>query len=452
MNDQPKEPRQGAGHAVSRRKFLKNSAAAGAAAGIAMPYFVPSHVLAAPGRPGANDRIGVGHIGVGGQGMSHVREGAVAICDVDSGHIGPALHKAGGTPFTCKDFRQLLERKDVDAVYIATPDHWHAIMAVMAMQAGKDVYSEKPVCKTIQEADAMLNAVERYQRVLQIGAQGRSHPLTRKAVEYMRNGQIGKKISYVDVWHPTNWVGGKSQDSDPPADLDWDMWLGPAQWRPYNKDSTHFNFRWLMDIGAGFIRDRGNHVLSCMMWCLGADEQQPVSVEASGLQDKVGAWDTPVTMNAKWEFKNPDWTCTWAQPGRERPFPGQSKNHLIDWGFEAYGELGSMVFRNGDGGVDVEDKAKQYQAPADGFNLPEPGGADGTQNHRDNWFDCIRRRDLKPRMNIWVGRNVITLPIIANISYILGRKLQWDGASRRFVGDEEANRLLAQPYRAPWHL
>ncbi len=168
------------------------------------------------GGPGPMTALASGISASAGKESSHVRDGAVAICDVDSGHIKAAVNRAGGTPFTCRDFRQLLERKDVDAVYIATPDHWHAIMAVMAMQAGKDVYSEKPVCKTIQEADAMMNAAERYQRMLQIGAQGRSHHLTGKAVEYMRNGEIGKKISYVDVWHPTNWVGGKSPDSDPP--------------------------------------------------------------------------------------------------------------------------------------------------------------------------------------------------------------------------------------------
>jgi len=168
---------------LSRRDFLKATAA-----GIALPYIIPSGVLAAPGRPGANDRIAIGHIGVGGMGTHHVQPDAVALCDVDANHLANAAKKVRGEPFLCKDYRELLDRKDVDAVIIATPDHWHAIQTVHACQAGKDVYVEKPTCRTIQEGQAMVNAARYYGRVVQVGAQGRSNPNAHAACEFIRNG------------------------------------------------------------------------------------------------------------------------------------------------------------------------------------------------------------------------------------------------------------------------
>lgn len=429
---------------LSRRGFLKTSPA-----GLALPYIIPRTVLAQaartgnPARPGANDRINIGHIGVGGMGTNHVQADAVALCDVDSNHLENAAKKVNGTPFKCKDYRELLDRKDVDAVMIATPDHWHALMTVHACQAGKDVYSEKPTCRTIQEGHAMMNAAHRYGRVVQIGAQGRSHPAARAACQFIRNGQIGR-VKHVEIWHPNNFAGGGwGEEKAPPPELDWEMWLGPLRWRPYNSQATHFNFRWMMDSGGGFIRDRGNHVLSLVMWCLNADDTGPVSVEATGTPDKEGVWDAPVSMEARWEFKNPDWTLSWSQPGEPKPFPGQT--NPIDWGAKYFGDRDTLIIANGDGGCDTEDKAKQYKPPAYGTQIFQSPG------HRENWLDCIRTRE-RPIMPVEVGHRVVSLAIIANISYLLNRKLSWNPVTERFINDEEANRFLAQPYRAPWHL
>lgn len=432
---------------LSRRRFLAQSAAGAAAIG--MPTIIPADVLARPGRPGANDRIVYAHIGVGGMGSSHIVPDAAALCDVDANHLHEAAKKVHGSPLLCSDYRTILDRKDIDAVTIGTPDHWHAIMAVHACQAGKDVYSEKPTCKTIREGQAMINAANRYQRVVQIGAQGRSNPNAWAACQFLRNGQIGK-IQHVEVWHENNWTGGWGEEKAPPPELDWNMWLGPARWHPYNPDYVHFNFRWMMDFGAGFIRDRGNHVLSIVFWCMGADHTGPVSVEATGKPNPVGVWDVPVTMEVKWEFKNPDWTLTWSQPGARYAFPG-SKDP-ISWGAKYYGDRDTLIVANGDGGCDTEEKAKRYTPPADGFHpYIDPADADPTERHRQNWRRCIRTRE-KTVMPPEVGYRVIILPIIANISYQLGRKLRWDPVHERFIGDEEANRFLAQPYRAPWHL
>jgi predicted dehydrogenase len=191
---------------VTRRQLL------GGAATVGIPYIIPSGVLAQNGRPGANDRIVFGHIGVGGMGRSHIVPGsAAAICDVDDNSIKVSLDQmrkqnSNFAPAIYKDFRKLLERKDIDAVTIGTPDHWHAVMTVMACQAGKDVYSEKPTMRTIEEGRAMVNAARRYKRVVQIGMQGRSNGEVHKAAEFVRNGQIGRVKSVV-FWHPTNFLG-----------------------------------------------------------------------------------------------------------------------------------------------------------------------------------------------------------------------------------------------------
>lgn len=433
---------------ISRRGFLKGSAATAAVVG--MPTVIPSGVIAMPGRVAPNDRIVYAHIGVGGMGASHVVSDAAALCDVDSKRLAEIAKTVKGTPMLCKDYREILDRKDIDAVTIGTPDHWHAIMTVHACQAGKDVYSEKPTCRTIQEGQAMINAAQHYKRVVQIGAQGRSKKSHRAVCQYIRNGQIGK-VNHVEVWHENNWTGGWGNETAPPENLDWDMWLGPARWRPYNTEYAPFNFRWMMDFGGGFIRDRGNHVLSIVMWSMNSDHTGPVSVEATGDPQKEGLWDTPVTMEVKWEFKKPDWTLTWSQPGAKHTFPGSDE--ALPWGAKYFGDRGTLIQSGGDGYGDTEKKAMDYQPPSDGFHpyLDPSPVEDATERHRENWRRCIRTRE-KTIMPPETGHRVITLAVIANISYQLGRKLNWDPVHERFIADEEANRMIAQPYRAPYHL
>jgi predicted dehydrogenase len=396
---------------------------------------------------GANERIVYGHIGVGGMGSSHiVADSCAALCDVDKNHLASAAKRVQGTPLLTDDYRRVLERKDIDAVTIGTPDHWHALMTIHACQAGKDVYSEKPTCKTIAEGQAMVAAARKYKRVVQIGAQGRSNPLAAAAANYIRNGQIGQ-IQRVDIWHPNNYVSGEGfgKETDAPAHLNWDMWLGPLAWRPYNADTVHFNFRWMMDSGGGFVRDRGNHALSIVSWCTGWDDYKgKVVVEATGQQNPKRIYDVPETMQVTWEFENPKWVLTWNQPGVVNPrFPGE-------WGATYTGSNSDLIVTGGDGGCDTEQKAKEYKPPTDGFNaFMEAVDTDPTERHRQNWRRCIKTREL-PAMDVEIGVQVITLPIIANISYTLGRKLTFDMKKMQFIGDAEANRFLSEPYRAPW--
>ena len=421
---------------LGRRQFLGR-----AASGLAIPAVIPSSVLGRPGRQGANDRIRIGVIGVGGMGQNHVGPDTVALCDVDDGHLADARKRVTqGEPFLTKDFRRVLDRKDVDAVIIATPDHWHALMTVMACQAGKHVMSEKPTAKTIAEGRAMVRAARRYNRVVQIHAQGRSNPNAHAACTFVRNGGIGR-IRRVDVWHPVNFSTNDWGEAQPvPRGLDWDMWLGPLRRMPYHPLRCHFNFRWLMDSGGGFIRDRGNHALSIVSWLTNNDGYRGVvTCEASGKPHLNGFFDVPATMDVTWQFRNPDWTLTWRQPGEANPrFAGE-------WGATYSGDRDDLVVLGGDGGCDTEAKAKEFTVPSGGVEIYKSPG------HRENWLECIRT-GRRPVMDVEIGHHVITLCILGNVAWRLGRKVTYDFATERFVGDEEADRFLNEPYRAPWKL
>jgi predicted dehydrogenase len=425
---------------LSRRKFIKASAAI--ASGVAVPYVIPGGVLAEPGRLGANDRINVGFIGVGGRGRGHLnnhKENAAAVCDVDKNHLAAAVKVAGEKAFATGDYRRILERKDIDAVLFATPDHWHATQTVHACQAGKDVYCEKPACNTIAEGRAMVAATRRYNRVVQIGSQGRSIPDSYLTCEYVRNGMLGK-VNKVTCWHYENPVDNNTPDSTPPPGLDYEMWLGPAAWRPYNKARGHFGFRYVLDLGGGNIRDRGAHVFSNVLWFMDSDTIGPVSVEATGSAPPKGVYDCPTKMNVTYEFKNPDWTLVWAQPG-EKPPEYKGNN----FGFKFWGDKDTIYFDGGDGGCIADPKVKRWRVPAGGQTVFHSPG------HVQDWLQCIRtRRD--PLMNIEAAHKVASLCVIGNISYILGRKLNWDAQKEVVIGDEAANRLLYREGRGIWKI
>ena len=407
------------------------------------PTYVPQRAF------GANERIIYGHIGVGGMGSSHiVADSCAAICDVDQNHLARAAKRVTGTPFLTDDYRRLLDRKDIDAVTIGTPDHWHGLMTVHACMAGKDVYSEKPTCKTIAEGLAMVAAARKYKRIVQIGSQGRSNPKVAAAANFLRNGQAGD-IKKVVVWHPENLSSGTGFETpgNPPSTMNWDMWLGPIPYRPYTAETCHFNFRWMMDSGAGFIRDRGNHALSCVMLCTGQDNWSSlVTVKATGTPNPNRIYDAPQSMSVTWNFKNPNWTLVWEQPGKvNERFEGE-------WGATYFGTKDDLVLIGGDGGADTEPKALDYTPPSTGFkHAVDPADVDVTEKHRRNWRHCIKTRE-RPVMDIEIGFKVIILPIIANIAYQVGRELTYDPTLNRFIKDEEANRFLDDPYREPWSL
>lgn len=441
---------------LTRRTFLKSTgkAAIGGAA-FSLPEILPSGVLGATGRPGSNSRLTLAHIGVGGMGTVHLKntlefrkEGKVnlaAVCDVDENRLEAAVKLAGQGVEPYRDYRYILERKDIDAVVIATPDHWHGVQAVHACETGRHVFVEKPASVTVEEGKAMVAAARANKVAVQVGAQGRTGVGAWQTCRAICNGIVGR-VSKVTCWHYANPVDDHPvPDSEPPPELDWDLWLGPLPWRPYNKQYCHGVFRWLLESGGGQIRDRGAHQFSTILWCMNADRQTSFTVEAAGTAPSRGLWDCPTDMEVVFEFKNPDWTLVWGQPGNK---VGETEFGQVFWG-----EHGHLI-------LEWEGAYKGAHRDAVDFTLP-PGGvevnrtdeyADFNMNHKADWFRSIREGHHRPAVDIEIGHRTASLCNLGNLSYILGRKLEWDGARQQIVGDDLANRLLSKPQKYPYVL
>lgn len=435
---------------VNRRRFLRTSAVA--FGGVTL---IPSGVLAAPGRPGANDRFVVAHIGVGGMGMNHLnnmlrfqKEGKVrlaAVCDAEENRLEAAVTNAGGAVAAYTDYRHILQRKDIDAVLIATPDHWHAVQTVHACESGKHVYVEKPASVTVREGQAMVAAARAAKVAVQVGAQARTAKGGWHTCRAIRNGIVGK-VHKVTCWHYANPVDETPvADSEPPDGLDWDLWLGPLPWRPYNRRYQPANFRWFLEIGGGQIRDRGAHQFSTILWCMDADHQTSFTVEAKGKAPSQGLWDCPVDMEVTYQFRNPDWTLEWGQPG--------NKVGKTEFGNVFWGEQGQLILEWEGGYRPANPEAANFQLPPGGKEVYRTDEyEDFNMNHKADWFKSIREGHLRPAVDIEIGHRTATLCNLGNLSYILGRKLVWDGEKQEVVGDPQANRLLSRPQRYPYVL
>ena len=432
---------------MKRREFLATAAAA-----VSVPYLIPSGVLAAPGRPGANERLTFGHIGVGGMGGYHLSDmvgrmkrgevNVAAICDVDDHRLADRSKMAGPQADVYRDYRYVIERKDIDAVIMGTPDHWHGVGMVHAAECGKHVYVEKPACCTIEEGKAMVAAAEKNKVSVQVGSQGRSQPDCHAACTYIRNGMLGK-VTKVACWHYANPVGGTDPDSPCPPELDWDLWLGPMRWRPYNRAYHPGSFRWFLESGGGQIRDRGAHVMSCALYLMNADEQGgPVTIEATGTPPPRGLWDCPPDMEVTYTFKNPDWVLVWSQPGDKPPKGDQGHN---DYGAVYHGDKDKLVLYGGDGGTWTEKKAREFKVPSGGVEVYKSPG------HKEDWFEGIKT-GKKTIMNIGAAVATANLTILGNVAYVLGRKIHWDPAKQEIAGDEQAQRMMSRAQRHPYHL
>ncbi len=449
---------------ISRRSFLKAANTI-----LAAPCMIPSGVLAGPGRAGANERILIGHIGWGGRSrglfreLGHLRDqgmtASVAVCDVDETRLAGALNDVPkATPY--RDYRYLLERKDIDAVVIGTPDHWHGVQTVHSAECGKHIYVEKPACCTIEEGKAMIAAANKNRVAVQVGSQGRSQPEAWMMHRYLANSVIGN-VQRVECFHyPSPEDSKPVPDSDPPPHLDWDLWLGPLRWRPYNERYLHGTFRWIMESGGGQIRDRGAHVMSCAMWWLGQDGRGPVRIEATGTPPKQGLWDAAVLMKVTYTFRNPDWVMTWTQmPNGELPkaeerseeeleagkMDGLTKISRPGYGAIYHGDQGTCMHWGGDGGTWAERKVRAWK--------PEAGAKEvyRSPGHMEDWLLGIKT-GRKTIMNIEAGVGVANLTILGNLAYLLGRPLEWDEAKMEILGDDEARRLMSRPQRHPYHL
>lgn len=439
----------------SRRNFLHtsvNATVAGALSGRAVDAASANNVQ------GANDRIRLALIGCGGQGSSDLLKAlqvpkveCVALCDVDDAQTAKQLktvsERFGQTPaLVTRDFRRVLDQKDIDAVIIATPDHWHAITTIQACQAGKDVYVEKPLATSIAEGRAMVEAARRYSRVVQVGTMLRSSAFHQEAMAYVQSGKLGK-IRMVRGWAYLNWVKSLPvvPDEPAPASVDYDLWLGPAPKRPFNRNRFHFNFRWFWDYAGGLTTDWGAHQIDIASW--GMQSGAPQNAMAAG--GKFGypddAQEIPDTLQALWTY--PGYTLVWEHAVYVGRGP-EAREHGVAFhgnnGVLVIDRSGWEVFPETERGKDRKDFYRMVGEPRATPRNEDPGW-----EHARNFFDCMRSRK-RPAADIEIGFNSILPPHLANIAFRTGRTVTWDG--QRIVNDPEAQRLVAREYRAPWKL
>ncbi len=406
---------------------------------------------------GANDRIAIAMIGCGGQGKADL--GAFlrvpeidcrAVAEVDDERLGEAVRivaaARGRNPDGYRDFRRILERKDIQAVVVAAPDHWHALPTILACQAGKDVYVEKPLATSIAEGRAMVRAARRYNRIVQVGTQQRSSDHFRDAVAFVRSGELGK-LRFVRAWACLDWKGsiGAPADQEPPATVDYDFWLGPAPKRPFNPMRFHHNFRWFWDYSGGLQVDWGAHMIDVVLWALG---ESPVGASAVG--GKFGYPDdireTPDTLKSLIEFKtyNILWEhmigCGVGPWQREHgvEFHGQNGILVVDrGGWEVYSETDAL----GPSGRVYRMTAKPRQTSSQDFHFA----------HIRNFVDCLKTR-AKPVAEVETGHTSIIPSHLANIAFRLGHRVRWDAEKEDVIGDPDAHRLVGREYRSPWAL
>jgi len=439
----------------SRRRFIKGSSLAAIGAGLAPTAKAASTKAIAP-----SDRLRFGVIGCKGMGWSDMRsalktEGVecAALADVDQsvldGRAKDAEELGGKRPTLYRDYRKLLDDTDVDAVIVGTPDHWHCLILVDALAASKHVYVEKPVANSIEEARVMLSAAQRSDRVVQVGQWQRSAPQYQQALKMVRSGALGT-IRLVKVWAYQGWMKPipAQPDSAPPAGVDYDMWLGPAQRRPFNPNRFHFTFRWFWDYAGGLMTDWGVHEIDVALWVMGATA--PKSVMASG--GKVGyaddASETPDTLQAVFEYDG--FNMLW-----EHATGIDGGNYGRTEGIAFIGNNGTLVVNRGGWELFPEaaevDGQRRYRMEA----LPprRAGDVGALDLHTRNFVEAIRKRDASLlACGLEQGSVAAVNAHMGNIAYKVGRKLHWDPAARSFKGDPQANALLAPRYQNGWTL
>jgi len=423
---------------LSRRSFLKNTGTAAAAA-IAAPMFVPSSAF------GANDRVRAAVLGVHGRGKSHI-EGfmeqpnveVVTLCDPDSAVLAERAKdfetKYAKKVKTERDLRKVYEDKDVDVVGVATPNHWHSLATIWACQAGKDVYVEKPASHNVWEGRKMVEAAKKYNRIVQNGVQLRSSPAIQEAVEHLRKGTIGKVYMARGLayrWRPDI---GKKGISPVPPELDYNLWLGPAQERPFSRDIVHYNWHWNWEFGCGDVGNQGIHETDLCMW--GLDVALPKKITAMGgkfLFDD--AKETPEVLCSVYHYPDQGKIIEFeVRPWCTNLEDGAGVGNIF------YGSDGYLVVKGYD----------KYEIFLGRDRKPGPSSEKGG-DHFANFIDCVRSRDAaKQNGPVESAHTSSALAHLGNISYRLGRVLEFDPVTETFKGDDEANKMLTRQYRAPF--
>jgi len=427
---------------VTRREFVKRSALTGAA--LALPLILPARLR---GQTAPSNQIRVGFIGTGGIAQGHIDTllgfpdvRIVAVCDVDRFRRDAAAAKidafyGSGRCARHPDFRELAARSDVDAVWVCTPDNWHALAAIEAIRRGKDAYVEKPLTLTIEEGRALVNAARKHGRVVQTGTQQRSSKRFHDTAEFIRNGGLGR-VDRIEVLIPANnkFVAGTWKAEPVPEGLDWDLWLGPAPWAPFHRNACHYNFRFILDYAAGQVTNWGAHYIDIAQWALGMDDSGPVSVEGHGEFPTTGLFTTATKV---------DFTCRYASGVTLRC--RTRYDGVFDGNVRFFGERGW---------IDVSRSKSIASEPA---LLREAAARQGTlklpvsTNHHDNFLQCMRTRE-RPISDVEIGHRTTTICNLGNIAMLLDRSVRWDPVAEKFVDDPIADRLRGRAMRGPWSL
>ena len=361
-----------------------------------------------------------------------------------------AARKTSGAFKGCdayNDFRDVLARTDIDAVAIVVPDHWHALMVVMAAKAGKDMYCEKPLSLTVSQGRAMVKAVREHKRILQTGSHYRSSPDNRRGCELVRNGRIGQVKRILTQVAEINAVdpGPGWQPTPIPEGFDYDLWLGPAPWAPYHKDRCFYRFRFNLDYSGGQVTNFGAHSNDAAQWALGMDQSGPIEIEDQGSEwpPKDTLYNTATKTAFRARYANgTELTCKTDRPGFGVRFEGSEG--WVEYGYQGLKTYPESLKTSPIGPNDVH-------LPVSNPNRPKEASQYHVPDHVRNFLDSIKSR-LEPIASVEAGHRSATVCHLGNIAMLLKRKLRWDPAQEQFAGDEEANRMLTRPMRAPWRL
>jgi len=432
----------------NRRDFIKKSS--GAIIGLAsIPYFIPSKIIGRNKLIAPSDKIRVGCIGVGWQGTSNMKTFlkesdaiVVAVCDIDKNHLTEAKNTVD-TYYGNKDcktyhnYKEILERNDIDVFSIGLPDHWHGIVSVAAAKAGKDIYGEKPLSHNLLEGRAICNAVKRYGRIWQTGSWQRSRSNFRYACELVLNGRIGK-VHTVEVGLPSGFsdFGGTDKITEPPKELDYETWLGPAPYAPYASARVHKNWRWNLDYGGGQLMDWIGHHGDIAHWGLSLDKTGPIEISAKGTFPKTGLWNAATKFRIDSKYKN----------GLKMIVAGGHPDVCNGTtGTKWIGEEGWIWVARGNN-LDASNKniLKDKIKPNEIHLLKSPG-------HVRNFLDCVRSRKetLAP---CETAHRSASIGHLGQIAMLLGKTINFNPDKEEIIGDHVASRLLGRPMRVPYHL
>ena len=441
---------------IDRREFIRRATISSVGAGIAMTGIGTGRVM------GANEKVRIGVIGTGKMGLTNMEAFAkqpevevAAVADVYEPNLQKGLKAAGEKAQAYKDFRQLLDRKDIDAVIVATPDHWHPLLTVMACQAGKDVYVEKPIGVAVEEGNRMVEAARKYQRVVQVGMWQRSGVHFQKAIQLIQDGMIGK-VSLVRTWNYSNTYPegiGNPPDCDPPAGLDWDLWLGPApkvpfNWNrfglPFDGHDRWSTFRYFWDYANGWLGDWGVHLLDIVQWAMKADGPNAVtSVGGKFYLQELS--DAPDTLQTTLEY--PGFICLY-----ENRLDNTNSMWGKSYGIEFHGTDGTLFVDRSGFQVFPEKRSLGKKTVDRMPSVQMELVNDPLDDHVRNFLDCMKSRK-RPVCDIEIGHRTSSTCLLANVSYRSKERLVWDVRAQKMIqGGAEARRLLGRDYRAPWKL